>query len=131
MSIKQREREAERQKKRSFRAVHARLLLGHSKKKLVEREKQGRRKNLFSPLFFTPGRTTIEMLVEQRVEWKINVSILVKKRSRKTREKKEKKLFSSFKYLYIGADIHRYIYIYRYIFPSDINQKKKKKYLQN
>jgi len=51
------------------------------------------------------------MLVEQGVEWKINVSILEKK-GRKTIEKKEKELFSSFKYLYMEADIHRYIYIY-------------------
>jgi hypothetical protein len=51
------------------------------------------------------------------------------KKRRKNREKKEKKLFSSFKYLYIREDIHRYIYIYidRYIFPLDINQKKTKK----
>jgi hypothetical protein len=48
-------------------------------KKLLDREKQEKRKNLFFLLFFTPGRATRAMLAEHRVGWKINVSILKKR----------------------------------------------------
>jgi hypothetical protein len=138
---REREREAERQKKRSFGVVHAGSLLGHSKKKTrIEREKQWQRKNLFSLLFFTPGRTTMAMLTEQRVEWKINVSILGKKKEEVVIdeiEKKRKKRNCShhsniFAYKQTFIDIfYVYRYIFSYIFPFEINVEKKKKYLPN
>ena len=60
-------------------------------KKLLEREKQEERKNLFFLLFFTPGRTARAMRGEQGIEWKINVSILQKKKKKKKKQKKREK----------------------------------------
>jgi hypothetical protein len=72
------EKEGERQRKRSCRAVHT--LLGYGKKitrkRKARRDRERERKSLFFLLFFTPGRRTRAMVVEYRVEWKINVSIL-------------------------------------------------------
>lgn len=71
VAIEPRERE---EKERSFRVVHARLPLGHRKKNASgkrekpEKKRRRRRRNFFSFLLFTPGRTTIVMLTEKRIE---------------------------------------------------------------
>lgn len=85
---RRRERERTRAQRKDLLGSRMRGYCSGMAKKLLEREKQEERKNLFFLLFFTPGRTTRAMLGEQGIEWKINVSILQKNGEEEEEEEK-------------------------------------------